>query len=115
MNIIITYLELVLPVYLLILLLIVRLKKVIKHLCRKDAEYWERDDCNWYLSTIKISLFIGLIPIFNVFTLLQWIYLLFIDLPDCSLVKTLNKISTTINDKLTEFINYVLLDNKEKQ
>jgi len=106
------YVKLVLPIYLLILLAIIRLKKVIKYLCRKDAENWEKDDCEWYLNTIKVSLIIGLVPIVNIFILIQWIYLLAVDLPDCLLVKTLDKVITTIDSKLTDFINYVFLDKK---
>jgi len=109
------YIESVLPIYLLVLLIISRFKSKIKYYCRDDGDNYDRNDCEWYLANIKISLIIGLIPILNIFLLLYWIFLFFIELPDCLVVRVLKKIATTVNDKLTEFINYVFLDKKDKK
>jgi len=108
------YIYLVFPVYLLIILAIIRLKKVIRYFCREDAVRWEKDECRWYLKTVKLSLILGLIPVINLFILMEWVYLLYTDLPNCLLIKFLKKIIKTINVKLTDFVNYLVLGKVNK-
>jgi len=105
MDIILAYLGLALPVYLLTLLLIINLKSRIKYLCNEASDVLERYDCKGFLTSIKISIIIGLIPVINIFILVFWIIMFFLELPNTKL--------GIIDKKLTKFVNYLFLDKKD--
>jgi len=71
MNIILAYLEVVLPYSILTMLLISRFRNKFKEICSSESD-WAKEECENIKTEITLSIVLSLIPLVNLLVLVFW-------------------------------------------